>query len=129
MSMLPEILETTVKNETRNAKADDLDDPDEGGLKQWEIQNDVETLHERLVNSSKLVQQGLHFFLLVLELVQPKHLDKQKKPHGVSAARDEEARGETLSPDPRGFPSRFEQELHKCCSCRRRWHHLRHFQL
>jgi hypothetical protein len=113
MSMLPEILESIVKNETRDEEADDLDDPEEGGLRQSEIQKVVETLHERIVDSSELVQHGLHYFLLALELVKPKHLDKQKKPH------DEEARGQTLSPLEPDFPARFEKELHSYYSRRK----------
>jgi hypothetical protein len=119
MSMLPEILETIVKNEARDERLHDLVDPDEGALKHSEIKKVVETLHERLVDSSKLVQQGLHYFLLALELVKPKHLDKQKKSRGTSAARDEEARGEILSAVHPNFPSLFEQELHKYHSRRK----------
>ncbi|KAJ5771141.1 uncharacterized protein N7511_003192 [Penicillium nucicola] len=106
MSMLPEILESIVKNEKRDEEADDLVEVDEGGLKQSEIHKVVETLQERIVDSSELVQHGLHYFLLALELVKPKHLDKQNNPH------DEEARGRTLSPLQPDFPARFEQELH-----------------
>lgn len=120
MSMLPEILETIVKNEgARGDDVDDLDDP-EGALKHTEIQKVVETLNERLVDSSELVKQGLHHFLLALELVKPKHLEKQKKKQrGGSDARDEEARGETLSPLQPDFSSRFEQELCKYYSRRK----------
>jgi hypothetical protein len=113
MSMLPEILESIVKNETRDEEADDLDDLEEGALKHSEIQKVVETLHERIIHSSELVQHGLHYFLLALELVKPKHLDKRKKPH------DEEARGQTLSPLQPDFPARFEQELHSYYSRRK----------
>ncbi|KAJ6042014.1 uncharacterized protein N7446_013080 [Penicillium canescens] len=113
MSMLPEILESIVKNETRDEEAGDLDDLEEGALKHSEIQKVVETLHERIIHSSELVQHGLHYFLLALELIRPKHLDKQKKPH------DEEARGQTLSPLQPDFPARFEQELHSYYSLRK----------
>ncbi|KAJ5726894.1 hypothetical protein N7493_005921 [Penicillium malachiteum] len=115
MSMLPEILETIIKNEgPRDDDArDSLDDPDEGALKQSEIQKVVETHHARLVDASQLVNQGLNYFLLALELIKPKHLDKQQKAHrGGVHARDEEARGETLSPLQADFTSRFEEELH-----------------
>ncbi|KAK9854929.1 uncharacterized protein MYU51_003195 [Penicillium brevicompactum] len=119
MSMLPEILESIVNNETSDDKTADLDDPDEGALKHSEIQRVVETLHERLVDSSKLVHQGLDYFLLTLELLKPKHLQKQKKAHGTSAAIDEESRGETLSPLDPNFPSRYEEELREYYSRRK----------
>ncbi|CAG7995124.1 unnamed protein product [Penicillium salamii] len=119
MSMLPEILESIVNNETREEGTADLDDPDQGALKQSEIRRVAETLHERLVDSSKLVQQGLHYFLLALELAKPKHFKDQKKPRGSSTARDEESRGETLSSTDLDFPVRFEQELHGYSSRRK----------
>ncbi|KAJ5691878.1 hypothetical protein N7462_001301 [Penicillium macrosclerotiorum] len=106
MSMLPEILETIIKNEgPRDDDAnepDDLDDPAStaGELKQSEIQKVVETHHARLVDASELVKLGLSYFLLTLELIKPKHLDKQKKPHG-------------------DFVTRFEQELHQYFSRRK----------
>ncbi|KAJ5116868.1 hypothetical protein N7456_001216 [Penicillium angulare] len=124
MSMLPEILETIIKNEgTRDDARDDLPvDQEEGGLKQEqkqeqkqsEIQKVVTTHHARLLDASVLVKQGLNYFLLALELVKAKHLDKQKKTHqGGSHARDEEARGESLNPLLPGFTSRFELEMHR----------------
>ncbi|CAG7963992.1 unnamed protein product [Penicillium olsonii] len=119
MSMLPEILESIVNNEVCEKGATEVGDPDEGELKQSEIQRVVETLHERLVSSSKLVQQGLHYFLLALELAKPKHLEKHKIPHAPSAVRDEESRGETLSALQPDFPARFEQELHRYYSRRK----------
>ena len=112
MSMLPEILETIIKNEGPRDDAQDDLDADKGGLKQSEIQKVVETHHTRLVDASQLVNNGLNFFLLALELIKPKHLDKQKKTHGGVHARDEEARGETLSPTHPQFTSAFEKELH-----------------
>ncbi|KAJ5931057.1 hypothetical protein N7466_006550 [Penicillium verhagenii] len=120
MSMLPEILETIIKNEGNDDAREDSDDPDEGARKQSEIQKVVETNHARLVDASYLVKQGLSHFLLALELIKPKHLDKQKKTHrGGSHARDEEARGETLSPLQPDFTSCFEQQLHRYYSRRK----------
>ncbi|KAJ6023813.1 hypothetical protein N7540_004610 [Penicillium herquei] len=123
MSMLPEILETIIKNEgprDDDEARDSLDDSDEGALKQSEIQKVVETHHARLVDASQLVNQGLKYFLLALELIKPKHLDKQKKAHrGGVHATDEEARGETLSPLQSDFTSRFEEELHEYYSRRK----------
>lgn len=114
ISMLPEILDTLIKNEGPRTGHDDLDDDqDEGALKESEIQKVVETHQKRLVDASFLVKQGLNYFLLVLELIEPKHLNKQQKTHhGGAHARDEEASGETLSPLQSDFTSRFEQELH-----------------
>lgn len=117
MSMLPEILESIVKNETSDDRTADLDDPDEETLKHSEVQRVVETLHERLVDSSKLVHKGLSYFLLALELLKPKNLQKQEKAHGASG--DEEARGGTLSPLDPNFPSRYEQELREYYSRRK----------
>lgn len=122
MSMLPEILETLIKNEgPRTGSPDDHDDDqDEGALKQSEIQKVAETHRKSLVDASYLVKQGLNYFLLVLELFEPKHLNKQEKiHHGGAHSRDEEARGETLSPLQSDFTSRFEQELHDYYSRRK----------
>jgi hypothetical protein len=94
MSMMLEILETIIKNEGP-CEADD--DPGEGQLKHSEIQRVVETHHARLVDAAKLVLLGLSRFLLALELIMPKHLDKQRKTRGEAQARDAEARGEALS--------------------------------
>ncbi|KAJ5771702.1 hypothetical protein N7520_002231 [Penicillium odoratum] len=109
MSMLPEILETIIKNEADDAREDDNS---EGGEKHSEIQKVMHTHHARLVDASYLVKQGLNHFLLVLELIKPKHLSKTKMTHlDGSNARDEEARGETLSALEPDFTSRFEQSL------------------
>ncbi|KAJ5261147.1 hypothetical protein N7478_011742 [Penicillium angulare] len=124
MSMLPEILETIIKNEGPRDDAQDdlLVDQDEGAMKQKEKQNQkqseiqkvVQTHHARLVDASVLVKQGLNYFLLALEFIKAKHLDKQKNTHqGGSHARDEEARGESLNPLLPGFTSRFEREIHR----------------
>ncbi|KAJ5548355.1 hypothetical protein N7513_005589 [Penicillium frequentans] len=119
MSMLPEILDTIIKNEGNDDARDDNDDPDEGARKHSEIQKVVETHHARLVDASHLVKQGLSHFLLVLELIKPKHLDPKKTHRGGSHARDEEARGESLSPLQPDFTSRFETELHSYYSRRK----------
>ncbi|KAJ5819558.1 hypothetical protein N7474_005149 [Penicillium riverlandense] len=126
MSMLPEILEMIVKNEGPHDLCDDDDEDngvdDERGLKHSEIQKVAQTLHERLLSSSDLVKLGLHYFLLSLELIKPKHLDKQKKnSKGGVQAKDEEARGETLSPLEPDFVERYEYELRNYYS---RWKHL-----
>ncbi|KAJ5119381.1 hypothetical protein N7448_010050 [Penicillium atrosanguineum] len=112
MSMLPEILEMIVKNEGPR----EADDNPEGGLKNLEIQNVLETNHARLVHATKLVQQGLSHFLLALELITPKHLDKRTR---GAQARDTEARGEELDPTQPDFGSRFEAELHSYSSGRK----------
>lgn len=106
MSMLPDILESIVKNEgVRRA------DEGESELKQEEIRKVVETHHVRLLEAADLVRWGLAHFLLALELISAKHLDRWKKAH-LSIARDEEARGESLNPKDRGFTLRFEDRLH-----------------
>ncbi|KAJ5652824.1 hypothetical protein N7507_010250 [Penicillium longicatenatum] len=119
MSMLPEILDTMIKNEGNDEARDDNDDPDERARKYSEIQKVVETHHARLRDASHLVKQGLSHFLLAVELIKPKHLDPKRTRHGGTHARDEEARGETLSPLQQGFTSRFETELH-CYYSRRK---------
>jgi hypothetical protein len=116
MSMMPEILETTVKNEGQR-EADD--DPGEGEVKHSEIQRVVETHHARLVDAAKLVQLRLSRFLLALELIMPKHLDKQRKTRGEAQARDAEARGEALSAHQANFASLFEAKLHRYSSGRK----------
>lgn len=132
MSMLPEILETIIKNEgPHDSYADDDDDDHhhgdsgvdgEGSRKYSEIQKVAQTLHERLLSSSGLVKLGLHYFLLSLELIKPKHLDTQKKTRkGGVQVKDEEARGETLSPLEPHFVERYEHELRNYYS---RWKHL-----
>jgi hypothetical protein len=113
MSMLPEILETIIKNEgSRQA-----DDNAEEEARQFEIQKVVETNHARLLHATKLVKDGLSRFLLALELITPKHLDKQRM-RGTQA-RDIEARGEELDPKQANFASRFEAELHRYNSGRK----------
>lgn len=123
MSMLPEILETIIKNEGRrdgDEETDSLDGTGENALKQSEIQKVVETHHARLVDATELVKLGLAHFLLSLELISAKHLDKQKLPHqGGSPARDEEARGQTLSPLDPDFASHFERDLRSYYSRRK----------
>jgi hypothetical protein len=126
MSMLPEILEMIVKNEGPHDLSDDDEEEangiDERGLKHSEIQKVAQTLHERLLSSSDLVKLGLHYFLLSLELIKPKHLDKQKKTRkGGVQAEDVEARGETLSPLQPDFVERYKHELRNYYS---RWKHL-----
>jgi hypothetical protein len=115
MSMLPEILETIIENEgprDDDDETDSLDGTGENVLKQSEIQRVVETHHARLVGATELVKLGLAHFLLSLELISAKHLEKQKLPHrGGSPARDEEARGQTLSPLQPDFASHFERDL------------------
>ncbi|KAJ5624821.1 hypothetical protein N7510_001130 [Penicillium lagena] len=126
MSMLPEILEMIIKNEGPYDSCNDDDGDngfdDERGLKHSEIQQVAQTLHERLLSASNLVKLGLHYFLLSLELIKPKHLDKQKKTRkGGVQAKDEEARGETLNPLQPDFVERYKHELRNYYS---RWKHL-----
>ncbi|KAJ6111432.1 hypothetical protein N7523_007493 [Penicillium sp. IBT 18751x] len=106
MSMLPEILETIVKNEGPH----EADGSSEGELEYSEIRKVLETNHARLVHATKLVQRGLSRFLLALELITPKHLDKRTR---GTQARDTEARGEELDPTQSDFGSRFEAELQR----------------
>ncbi|KAK9242053.1 hypothetical protein V1506DRAFT_548716 [Lipomyces tetrasporus] len=116
MSMLPEILESIIKNEGPRGgddEADSLNGTGENALKHSEIQKVVETHHARLVDAAELVKLGLAHFLVTLELISAKHLDKEKKAHqGGSPARDEEARGQNLHPLQSDFASRFERDLH-----------------
>lgn len=134
--MLPEVLESIVKNEglrdDSSDKHDDRDETGEGALKYSDNQKVVETHHARLVEATRLVNLGLSHSLLALELITPKHLDKQQKTQACGAqARDDEARGETLSPLQDDFASPFERELHAHYSRRKRLPEslrlLRHF--
>ncbi|KAJ5667774.1 uncharacterized protein N7477_006344 [Penicillium maclennaniae] len=112
MSMLPEILEVIVKNEGPH----EADDNSEGELKYSEIRKVLETNHARLVHATKLVQRGLSRFLLALELITPKHLDKRTR---GTQARDTEAKGEELDPTQSDFGSRFEAELQRYYTARK----------
>ncbi|KAF3402071.1 hypothetical protein F1880_009843 [Penicillium rolfsii] len=117
MSMLPEILKSIIKNEGPCDGDDEAKNPRgtrEDALKDSEIQKVVETHHARLVEAAELVKLGLAHFLLALELISAKHLDKQNKTYHVgSSTRDEEARGQDLHPLQSDFTSRFEQDLHR----------------
>ena len=95
MSMRPETLETIIKNEGLH----EADDAREGEMKHSEIRKVVETRHAGLVDA-ELVKLGLSRFLLVLKLIKPKHLDKQRRTRGEAQARDAEARGEALRSAP-----------------------------
>lgn len=123
MAMLPEILESIIKNGDPgddDPEADSLNGGGGGALKQSEIQQVVETHHARLADATELVKLGLARFLLSLELISAKHLEKQKKPNqGGSPVRDEEARGQSLSPLQSDFALRFEQELRNYYSRRK----------
>lgn len=123
MSMLPEILESIIKNEGPREdgdEADILNGTGENAFKQSGIRKVVETHHARLVDATALIKIGLAHFLLTLELISAKHLDKQKKTHQVgSPTRDEEARGQILSPLQSDFASRFEQDLRRYYSQRK----------
>lgn len=115
MSMLPEILESIIKNEgprDGDDNADHLDGAgDDAALKQSEIQKVVETHHARLVDAAELVKLGLAHFLLSLELISAKHFQKRNKTHRGRSPKDEEARDQSLSPLQSDFASRFEQDL------------------
>lgn len=109
MAMLPDILDMVVKNEaTRGSSRDAFDDEaaEEEALKHSEIQRVVQTLHDRLVQSSDLTTIGLQYVLLAFELTKPKHLERQFKVQG-----DVESRGDTLNPLQPDFITRFEHEL------------------
>lgn len=126
MSISPEILEMGVKNEgprdDSSDKHDDLKNPAEGASKHA-MEKVVETHHARLMDAARLANLGLAHFLLVLELITPKHLNKQQNTqHSGARIRDEEVRGERLSPGEDGFASRFERELHGYLSRRNHLH-------
>lgn len=110
MSMVPEILESIIKNE--GVPSDDHDDLGDSELKRGEIRAVVDTHHARLVEAADLVRCGLAHFLLTLELISAKHLDHLKKTHPVRNNHDEEARGESLNPGDQEFRSQFENQLH-----------------
>lgn len=109
MSMVPEILESILKNEgAGTAVSDDLGEPES---RQGDVQRVVETHHARLVEAADLVSCGLAHFLFALDLISAKHLDRLKKTHSARYHHDEEARGESLTPGDREFTSRFENQL------------------
>ncbi|KAJ6115360.1 hypothetical protein N7486_001138 [Penicillium sp. IBT 16267x] len=120
MSMLPAILDTIIKNEGNEDARDDNNDPDEGARKHSEIQKVVEKSKKwwRRITRGWWTPQTCRF-LLALELIKPKHLEPKKAHRGGPHARDEEARGETLSPLQPDFTSRFETELHSYYSRRK----------
>jgi hypothetical protein len=112
MSMVPEILESIVKNEgLGTAEGDDLGEL-ESDSRQGDVQRVVETHHARLVEAADLVRCGLAHFLFALELISAKHLDRLKKTHLARYHHDEEARGESLNPGDQDFTSMFENQLH-----------------
>ncbi|KAJ5979646.1 hypothetical protein N7481_006944 [Penicillium waksmanii] len=117
MSMVPEILESIIKNEgVGTAERDDLRD---SKTRQGDILRVVETHHARLVEAADLVRCGLAHFLSALELISAKHLDHLKKTHIARYRHDEEARGESLNPGDQDFTSRFENQLHAYYSRRK----------
>ncbi|PYH99783.1 hypothetical protein BO71DRAFT_138129 [Aspergillus ellipticus CBS 707.79] len=115
MAMLPEILDMMIKHEaTRSNSIGSLDDDEEQSLKQSEIKKVTDTLHDRLVESSRLVTAGLQYALLTLGLVTRKKTEKQRTAKG-----DEEATGEIISPLQPDFASRFEREMRHYLSRRK----------
>lgn len=113
MAMLPEILDMIVKNEgTRNNSFGSCEN-DEAPTKQAELQKVAETLHKRLVESARLVNIGLQYVLLSLELKKRKHIEKSYQ------EKDEEATGGMLSPLQQGFTARFQQEISQYYSRRK----------
>ncbi|KAE8143677.1 hypothetical protein BDV38DRAFT_276763 [Aspergillus pseudotamarii] len=106
MAQLPEVLDMIVKNEgipvTGKGSAGE---PEDESLKQSEMEKVSETLHDRLVDATRLTTAGLQYVLLALELAKPKQLEKKRNEGG-----DEESKGEAISPLDSDFTSRFEQE-------------------
>ncbi|RAH69061.1 uncharacterized protein BO66DRAFT_325161 [Aspergillus aculeatinus CBS 121060] len=114
MAMLPEILDMIVKNEgTRNNSFGSCENDEEAPTKQAELQKVAETLHRRLVESARLVNIGLQYVLLSLELKKRKHIEK------LYQEKDEEATGGMLSPLQQGFTARFQQEISQYYSRRK----------
>lgn len=121
MAMLPDILDMIVENEgTRNNSFEKSEDEDEDTIKKSEMQKVVETLEERLVDCNDLMRVGLQYFLLVLELIKPRELEKQRKSRtGSTEAHDEESKGDILDPLQQDFTAQFEQTLYRYYSRRR----------
>jgi len=109
MSMLPEILESIVKNEGQ--RDGDDDDPGELEMRQEEASQVVETHHARLIEAADLVRCGLTHFLFTLDLISAKNLERWKKARLVGHPHDEEARGQSLIPGDEGFTLCFESQL------------------
>lgn len=109
MSMLPEILESIVKNEGQRDSDNDLGEME---MRQDEVSRVVETHHARLIEAADLVRCGLIHFLFTLELISAKHLERWKKARfDGHHPRDEEARGQSLIPGDEGFTLCFENRL------------------
>lgn len=106
MAMLPEILDMIAKNEgtPKNSRELSKENEDEA-LKHSEVQKVIETLQERLADSTQLTITGLQYVLLVFELVKRKQLEKQ---YGVC---DEESAAGKLNPLQPDFAARFEDKM------------------
>lgn len=106
MAMLPEILDMIAKNEgtLKNSRELSKENEDEA-LKRSEVQKVIETLQERLADSTQLTITGLQYVLLVFELVKRKQLEKQ---YGVC---DEESAAGELNPLQPDFAARFEDKM------------------
>lgn len=111
MAMLPDILDMVVQND---------DCPSEGSRDNHngsQTEDIVRTLLSHLTDCNDLMHSGLQYALLVLELIKPKHLERQRKSqNGSTGVTDEESKGNTFDPLQEDFTVCFEQALHRYCS-------------
>ncbi|PYI11948.1 hypothetical protein BO78DRAFT_331869 [Aspergillus sclerotiicarbonarius CBS 121057] len=114
MAMLPEVLDMIVKNEGTHHNSLGSRDNEEESVKDSEMQKVAQTLHDRLVDSSRLVTVGLQYVLLAFGLVKRKKIEKQ-----CLGNSDEEAAGDILSPLQPDFALRFEKEMRQYFSHRK----------
>lgn len=112
MSMLPEILELILQEEKSREVNEELSHSEDVALKQAEAEKTIETLQQHLSDTLHLSTAGLQYFLITVQLITPKRLNKRdERKAGDSIARDEESIGESLNPLQTDFVSRFERAL------------------
>ncbi|KAF7585490.1 hypothetical protein BBP40_010812 [Aspergillus hancockii] len=112
MAQLPKILDMIVQDEVSRETDEGLpkapEAPEYEPLEHLGMGKVAQTLHDRLVDSTRLTKAGMQYVLLSFELVKPKQLERRRE-----GAHDEKSKGEVLSPLDSDFTSRFEQDMHK----------------
>ncbi|KAL3457126.1 MFS transporter [Aspergillus heterothallicus] len=99
MTMLPNILDMIVTNN------DDFSDFGDGSEKRLETRQLLDILKRQLIGCADLVNTGLQYSLLKLEILKPKHL-KRRPGQG-----DEETGNGNLDPTRPDFTSLFDQRV------------------
>lgn len=107
MTMLPDILDMIVQEEISSEVRERLDN--ETFTKHDEVHKSVMMLHKQLVDTLHLSSAGLQYFLLTLELISAKQVNKREDLN--SNARDEESSGECVNPLQTNFAAEYERSL------------------